>query len=214
PTRDLSPHPSKLTPHRQPQRQQRNHSHYELQQPFSYSAPLPAYGQPFSRSIPSEPPRPRSAPSSPELGGGAFAFSNGYQDNAYAAPPSAYMPSQRRRRGSSMDGFPLPGRVIHSPENMPYPPIPQSQNQNHPTTPTRRNFARIPQSAPNPGRRGSPAAGPTRARKMGKPAAPMFINFTSTDASAILSGVAPSGSSKRKREEEEEERNRRASPMA
>lgn len=31
----------------------------------------------------------------------------------------------------------------------------------------------------------------------------MFINFTSKDANKLLSGVAPSGSSKRKREEEE-----------
>jgi hypothetical protein len=33
--------------------------------------------------------------------------------------------------------------------------------------------------------------------------APMFINFTTKDAKKLLSGVAPSGSSKRKREEEE-----------
>jgi hypothetical protein len=34
----------------------------------------------------------------------------------------------------------------------------------------------------------------------------MFINFTSKDANKLLSGVAPSGSSKRKREEEEQAR--------
>ncbi|CAD6577562.1 MAG: hypothetical protein CYPHOPRED_000273 [Cyphobasidiales sp. Tagirdzhanova-0007] len=35
---------------------------------------------------------------------------------------------------------------------------------------------------------------------------PMFINFTSKDAGKLLTGVAPSGSSKRKREEEEQAR--------
>lgn len=42
----------------------------------------------------------------------------------------------------------------------------------------------------------------------------MFINFTSNDAKKLLSGVAPSGSSKRKREEEELARNNAASKSA
>lgn len=44
---------------------------------------------------------------------------------------------------------------------------------------------------------------PTKRRNNRRSMAPMFINFTTKDAKKLLSGVAPSGSSKRKREEEE-----------
>lgn len=46
-------------------------------------------------------------------------------------------------------------------------------------------------------------ASPTRRRNNRRSMAPTFINFTTKDAKKLLSGVAPSGSSKRKREEEE-----------
>lgn len=57
-----------------------------------------------------------------------------------------------------------------------------------------------PKSAPLP-----VTAAPSPMKRMGgrRSAAPMFINFTGKDAKKLLSGVAPSGSSKRKREEEE-----------
>lgn len=72
-----------------------------------------------------------------------------------------------------------------------------------PTTPTRK--AR-PAALSTPGRR-TPAGSPKVVKKQTSPVKagpPMFINFTATDATALLNGVAPSGSSKRKREEEEE----------
>lgn len=72
-----------------------------------------------------------------------------------------------------------------------------------------------PRSAPHAMNDGEPVT-PTRAPKKrqtsrsrrapAKAASPssQFVNFTSADASKLLTGVAPSGSSKRKREEEEE----------
>ncbi|KAK9900047.1 hypothetical protein P389DRAFT_7093 [Cystobasidium minutum MCA 4210] len=60
-----------------------------------------------------------------------------------------------------------------------------------------------PKSAPIPATVPSSPATPRRGRGSRRSAAPMFINFTGKDAKKLLSGVAPSGSSKRKREEEE-----------
>lgn len=58
-----------------------------------------------------------------------------------------------------------------------------------------------PKSAPIPA---TIPPSPTTPRRRGRRSmAPMFINFTGKDAKKLLSGVAPSGSSKRKREEEE-----------
>lgn len=57
-----------------------------------------------------------------------------------------------------------------------------------------------PKSAPIPA---SIPSSPTRRKGNRRSMAPMFINFTTKDAKKLLSGVAPSGSSKRKREEEE-----------
>lgn len=85
-----------------------------------------------------------------------------------------------------------------------------------PATPPNRSAQRSrgvpPASAPPTANRPSASASPTPRRYAGRGsgsrrgsgnAAPMFINFTSKDANKLLSGVAPSGSSKRKRDEEE-----------
>lgn len=94
---------------------------------------------------------------------------------------------------------------------------PQPRNRRMPSTPA----ASVPPSSPSRGAPPSKSVSPTsgsrpapaaptrrytpRAGKRGS-GAPMFINFTSKDANKLLSGVAPSGSSKRKREEEEQAR--------
>lgn len=91
-------------------------------------------------------------------------------------------------------------------------PVP---NNYLPATPPSRQMGRVrphpPASAPpttnRPAMSSSPStrryAGRGSARRGSGNAAPMFINFTSKDANKLLSGVAPSGSSKRKRDEEE-----------
>ena len=74
-----------------------------------------------------------------------------------------------------------------------------------------RNRTAPPASAPPTTNRPIVSPSPTPRRYAGRGgsrrgsgnAAPMFINFTSKDANKLLSGVAPSGSSKRKRDEEE-----------
>ena len=81
-----------------------------------------------------------------------------------------------------------------------------------------RSASAVPMSAPvtagpsSTGQNGTPRATTSspasrryvgRGGRRGSRGAPLFINFTSKDANKLLSGVAPSGSSKRKREEEE-----------
>ena len=68
------------------------------------------------------------------------------------------------------------------------------------TLPLRKNSITSPTSSPS--KRHAARNGSTSSRR-GSSTAPMFINFTSKDANKLLTGVAPSGSSKRKREEEE-----------
>ncbi|KAI5478437.1 hypothetical protein MNV49_005078 [Pseudohyphozyma bogoriensis] len=124
--------------------------------------------------------RPRSAPSSPQLGGdGGFAFGGGHSLN--------------RRRGSSMDGFPRVGG--------PYEPA----YGYAPPSPTRRVVV-PPKIAPKK---------PTNAGKGKKKGGGIsFINFSANDANVLLSGVAPSGSSKRKREDDHGEHGHQAKKHA
>ena len=155
----------------------------------------------------SSPHRPRSAPASPELGSGGFSYTDShYQPDSYASALPSSMPHEvRHRRGSSVDGFLMQDHDGH------HKPAPIEQySQVYPITPTRQSFAlRMPNSAPSLG-----ARRPSKARKSGagKGLASMFVNFSASDANALLSGVAPSGSSKRKREEEEERCRREVRP--
>lgn len=196
--------PSSLEPYRPPSPQFDPSSHYQYyndeyirrqadEQAF-YSPPLSEYdyhSERLASTQPWPPQRPRSAPASPELGGGGFSFPpSNHHVNAYASPtsPAHMAPELQRRRGGSLaDTY---DQHQHERGEHPYYSSPRSRTVSNNTQP--------PPRSSNQGRR-------SVARSSG---APKFVNFTSTDASILLSGVAPSGSSKRKREEEEERRRR------
>ncbi|BGP25237.1 proteophosphoglycan ppg4 [Rhodotorula toruloides] len=126
-----------------------------------------------------------------------------------SSPPRASSSVLRRR--SSVDSV----NLAASYGRYPYPPpLPQQHQQQQP-------FPAVLQPAPPQGaaRPSTPPPKPaqtnskspsktTPKRKRGSPTkakqpAAMFINYSSQDAKKLLSGVAPSGSSKKKREEDE-----------
>ncbi|BGO92033.1 hypothetical protein NBRC10512_001014 [Rhodotorula toruloides] len=127
-----------------------------------------------------------------------------------SSPPRASSSVLRRR--SSVDSVNLAASYGRHPYP---PPLPQQQQ------PPQQPFPAVLQPAPPQGvaRPSTPPPKPAQAnskspskttpkRKRGSPTktkqpAAMFINYSSQDAKKLLSGVAPSGSSKKKREEDE-----------
>lgn len=109
-------------------------------------------------------------------------------------PSHAHLGELQRRASSSHTSFATPSRGYG-----PYPGSTASSVRSRSKSP--RTISPQPASVRKVGGKSSARRSSTT------PAGPMFINFTSKDANKLLSGVAPSGSSKRKREEEEQSKN-------
>ncbi|SCV68281.1 BQ2448_402 [Microbotryum intermedium] len=200
---------------------------------FNYTiAPSHPYGDHVQYAY-TPPPRPRSAPASPELASEGFeAYPAQLQfhrrpsmigtipreQNArvphpsyhevgyhpYAQVPRAHMRVQSHPAYTGSAPLVRPQPTVP----MPMPPMPPMSPRPSMTTsasasgpPTPNKVAAL--TSPSPMRRPSMAG---RKGKRSGSGGPMFINFTSVDAPKLLSGVAPSGSSKRKREENEQRR--------
>lgn len=151
-----------------------------------------------------------------------YAPSNSYQRPASPYDhPSHPHSSPRRVRAPTAPAAPLPPRsqpqiYTHAytydaanPHAQPIPvaytrrnssPPPPHPLQTVPRTPTK--GAATPSVLASP--RKTPSRSPTKAKGKGE-AVPMFINYSASDSKKLLSGVAPSGSSKRRREEAEAE---------
>ena len=113
-------------------------------------------------------------------------------------PGHAHLGVPQRRASSSTSSFATPTRG--------YGPYPGS------TAPPTRSRSKSPRTiSPQPAPARKAGGKPSARRSSTAPGTPMFINFTSKDANKLLSGVAPSGSSKRKREEEEQSKNSKVS---
>ncbi|SCZ90093.1 BZ3500_MvSof-1268-A1-R1_Chr1-3g01771 [Microbotryum saponariae] len=197
---------------------------------FNYTiAPSQPYGEQHVHYAHTSPPRPRSAPASPELVydgfepypaqqhphrrpsiAGAFPRSqhvNALQPSYYEAGYHPYAQVPRAHvRMQSHSGYSSSAPVVSPQRRAPGGASPTATTASSaPPTPHRAPTAA---SVPSPTRRPSMAG---RKGKRSNSGAPTFINFTSVDAPKLLSGVAPSGTSKRKREETEQRRRIRSS---
>jgi len=169
----------------------------------SHSYASPPHHQYYAQPYPSyDPNRPRSAPPSPlvDATGGSASFVPYYsppQEPSFISSSSSYL----RRRGSSVDAM-VPRTFISTPQTNPsygyasyptslpsnqpvgYPPpyIPDTPVRLAPSTPTSEPRRRIRKTA---------AQGK-------KPGVVNFVNFSPSDSKVLLSGVAPSGSSKKR----------------
>ncbi|SGY18240.1 BQ5605_C015g08016 [Microbotryum silenes-dioicae] len=187
-------------------------------------APSQPYGEQYAYYAHTPPTRPRSAPASPELAYNGFEpypaqqhfhrrpsmvggsprsqhvrtlhpsyYEAGY--HPYAQVPRAHVRMQSHPACSSSAPVVRPQR--------------KAPGGPSPTATTVSSAPPAPQKVPTPAATPSPTRRPSmagRKRKRSGSGAPTFINFTSVDARKLLSGVAPSGTSKRKREEAEQRR--------
>ena len=126
----------------------------------------------------------------------------------------------------SNDFFIMPSDVTCSPEgNSIYPPIPSPTLPPQPRSPSSPSSSACPSPPPTPATSKSPSKSRRRSKSgrrkssagaLKSPASLDFVNFTPSDSHKILTGVAPSGSSKTKarREQEAIEKKRKLSQLA
>lgn len=187
-----------------------SHSH-------SYFSPEHQYSSsPYSQQYPYPQPspgydlsRPRSAPPSPQVDIAGSASFVPY----YSPPEPSFTASSSylRRRGSSVDAM-IPRTFVSTPQTNPsygyasYPtsfPPPSNQPVGYPPPYIPETPMRIPPISPTsePRRRIRKIA-PTTGKKTG---VVNFVNFSPSDSKVLLSGVAPSGSSKKRARSETNE---------
>ncbi|GAA6032452.1 hypothetical protein JCM8097_008183 [Rhodosporidiobolus ruineniae] len=170
-----SPYPPPASPSRSYHRHPPQHAPQYEQHPHQqqYISQHPQYLQ----QSPSRPPSTARAPSQ-----------QNYRPLAASSSSAAPAPPPRRR--PSLD-FPTVLRPAPPPGAAPRDVTP-------PPSPTK---AGAPSTPGTPGQKATPKRKRVPAKP--KPAVSMFINFSAKDSKKLLSGVAPSGSTKKKREEEE-----------